>query len=279
MTSGINVNYGVLASATTTRFRDTLEMFRMTQWVTEPTHRKSKHTIDLVITRDSDQLVAYSRQRGDLTSDHSATFVVLNVPRPETVPSFVTVRCINKIDKSALKSDLASAVTSAIPLTDLNDVLSLTLDKHAPHVQRRVQKHKATPWYTAVAAQLQELKRERRRAERRWLLSKLTIHKNLYETSKRWPRHPQPVSPLQCQHLSFRLPVLNSDDEQVRDTARSSLALHMQKRKVPEATATDNAFCGFQTTDEGNLTKTKRVTWRQSDWVHVNKVCVHEGVV
>ncbi|KAL8616090.1 hypothetical protein ACOMHN_064640 [Nucella lapillus] len=180
-----NVHYEVLASATTTRFRDTLEMFGMTQWVTEPTHLNSKHTIDLVITRDSDQLVASSRQRGDLTSDHSATFVVLNVPRPETVPSFVTVRCINKIDKSALKSDLASAVTSAIPLTDQNDVLGQTLDKHAPLVQRRVRKHKATPWYAAVAAQLQELKRERRRAERRWLLSKLTIYKDQYETAKR----------------------------------------------------------------------------------------------
>ncbi|KAL8612397.1 hypothetical protein ACOMHN_008382 [Nucella lapillus] len=153
-----NVHYEVLASATTTRFRDTLEMFGMTQWVTELTHLKSKQTIDLVITRDSDQLVASSHQRGDLTSDHSATFVVLNVPRPETVPSFVTVRCINKIDKSALKSDLASAVTSAIPLTDLNDVLGQTLDKHAPLVQRRVRKHKATPWYATIAAQLQELK-------------------------------------------------------------------------------------------------------------------------
>ncbi|KAL8569093.1 hypothetical protein ACOMHN_054239 [Nucella lapillus] len=175
-----NVHYEVLASATTTRFRDTLEMFGMTQCFTEQTHLKSKHPIDLVITRDSDQLVASSHQRGDQTSDHFATFVVLHVPRPETVPSFVTVRCINKIDKSALKSDLASAVTYTIPLTDLNDVLGQALDKHAPLVQRRVWKHKATPWYAAVAAQLQELKRERRRADRWWLLSKLTIDKDLY---------------------------------------------------------------------------------------------------
>ncbi|KAL8623977.1 hypothetical protein ACOMHN_047197 [Nucella lapillus] len=68
-----------------------------------------------------------------------------------------------------------------------------------------------------------------------------------------------------AKHLSFRLPVLNSDDEQVPETARSSLALHMQKRKVPEAPMTDNAFCGFQTTDKGNLAKTSRVTWPRSD--------------
>ncbi|KAL8571629.1 hypothetical protein ACOMHN_055823 [Nucella lapillus] len=56
-----------------------------------------------------------------------------------------------------------------------------------------------------------------------------------------------------AKHLSFRLSVLNSDEEQVPDAARSSLALHMQKSKVSEATATDNAFCGFQTTDEATL--------------------------
>ncbi|KAL8581682.1 hypothetical protein ACOMHN_049238 [Nucella lapillus] len=82
-----------------------------------------------------------------------------------------------------------------------------------------------------------------------------------------------------AKHLSFRLSVLNSDDEQVRDTARSSLALHMQKRKVPEAPTIVNAFCGFQTSDEGNLAKTWRVTWPRSDWGHMNEVCAHEGVV
>ncbi|KAL8602479.1 hypothetical protein ACOMHN_066988 [Nucella lapillus] len=39
------------------------------------------------------------------------------------------------------------------------------------------------------------------------------------------------------------------------ETARSSLALHMQKRKVPEAPKTGNAFFGFQITDEGNLAR------------------------
>jgi hypothetical protein len=179
-----NVHYEALGSPVTARFRDTLEMLGMTQWVTEPTHLKSKHTIDLVITRDSDQLVLSSSQRHDLTSDHSATFVMLNVPKPETAPSFVTVRCINKIDKSALYSDLVSAVTPEMPLADLNAILSQALDKHAPLVQRRVLQQKTTPWYAGVAAQLQKLKRERRRAERQWLSSKLTVHKEIYETAK-----------------------------------------------------------------------------------------------
>ena len=35
----------------------------------------------------------------------------------------------------------------------------------------------------------------------------------------------------QRNNLFFKLSVLNSDDDQVRETARSSLALHVQKKK------------------------------------------------
>jgi hypothetical protein len=83
-----------------------------------------------------------------------------------------------------------------------------------------------------------------------------------------------------AKHLSFKLSALNSDDAQVRETARASLALHMQKRKVPEVQDGDGGgFGGFQTTDDGNLAKASRVTWHRSDWVHLHEVCVRENVV
>ena len=42
-----------------------------------------------------------------------------------------------------------------------------------------------TSWYNRTADQLRALKRERRRAERRWHKSKLTIQKEIYEDAKR----------------------------------------------------------------------------------------------
>ena len=45
----------------------------------------------------------------------------------------------------------------------------------------------------------------------------------------------------QRNNLFFKLPVLKSDDDQVRETARSSLALHVQKKKE-----TLGALCGDQ---------------------------------
>ena len=53
-----------------------------------------------------------------------------------------------------------------------------------------------------------------------------------------------------ARHLSFKLSVLNSDDPQVCETARASLELHMQRRKVPHAPPdARNSFCGYQTTE------------------------------
>jgi hypothetical protein len=97
------------------------------------------------------------------------------------------------------------------------------------------------------------------------------------------PRHEgalgilNPSAMYSAKHLSFRLSVLNSDDQTVRHIARSSLSLHMTKRKVPQASGA-NSFAGFQITPQGNLAKNSKVTWPRSDWVHLNDLCVREGV-
>ena len=46
---------------------------------------------------------------------------------------------------------------------------------------------------------------------------------------------------------------------------------------APEADS--NTFAGYQRTEEGNLLKQCRVTWARSDWVHLNELCVRDGVV
>ena len=76
--------------------------------------------------------------------------------------------------------DIAKGITHNMSLPDLNRHLSEVLDKHAPVCQRRVRQRGPSPWYGCVADQLRELKRERRRAERRWRSSRLSIHKQLY---------------------------------------------------------------------------------------------------
>ena len=60
-------------------------------------------------------------------------------------------------------------------------VLSLT---YAPLCRCTVRTRKPTPWFSSIAQQLCELKRERRQAERRWFKSKFTVHKQIYDSIK-----------------------------------------------------------------------------------------------
>ena len=80
--------------------------------------------------------------------------------------------------------DIANGITSNMLLPDLNRHFSQVAEKHAPVCQRKVRQRRPSPWYSSVADQLRELKRERRRAERRWRFSRLTIHKQLYDAAK-----------------------------------------------------------------------------------------------
>ena len=79
--------------------------------------------------------------------------------------------------------DIANGITSNMSLPDLNRHFSQVVEKYAPVCQRKVHQRRPSPWYSSVADQLRELKRERRRAERRWRSSRLT-HKQLYDAAK-----------------------------------------------------------------------------------------------
>lgn len=79
--------------------------------------------------------------------------------------------------------------------------------------------------------------------------------------------------------LSFILSVLNSDDEQTRNTARYSLALHLEKRKCTEAArGDDRVFAGYTTDENYHLLKKSKVLWRKSLWIHVNDICARNKI-
>ena len=97
---------------------------------------------------------------------------------------FESPRCIRKINLDDFSVDIADGITPNVSLPALYRHLSEVLDKLAPVCQRKVRQRRPSPWYSSVAVQLCELKRERRRAERRWRSSRLTIHKQLYDAAK-----------------------------------------------------------------------------------------------
>ena len=89
-----------------------------------------------------------------------------------------------KIDTGAFKPDFSHAVSQTSSISDYSNHLSSVLDKHAPICRRTARTRKPTPWFSSIAEQFCELKQERRQAERRWLKSKFTVHKQIYDSIK-----------------------------------------------------------------------------------------------
>ena len=156
-------------------------MFNLIQFVSEPTHNRG-HLLDLVFSKQSDNILTSTKLHHGLTSDHTAILCKLDLPVQKH--KTFSYRCLKKIDTGAFKQDLSHAVSQVSSISDYNNHLCSVLDKHAPLCRCTVRTRKPTSWFSSIAEQFCELKRERRQAERRWLKSKLTGHKQIYDSIK-----------------------------------------------------------------------------------------------
>ena len=66
---------------------------------------------------------------------------------------------------------------------DLHQTLSDLPNQHAPASTRLVFHCPSSPWFSLVGPQLLEAKRERRRVERQWIKSGLTVHKLIFQSA------------------------------------------------------------------------------------------------
>ena len=67
----------------------------------------------------------------------------------------------------------------------LDSVLRSLLDKHAPMNNCKVSDKKCAPWYDNISDTLRAAKTSRRKAERRWRSSGLTVDKGIYDSTKK----------------------------------------------------------------------------------------------
>ena len=165
------------------KLHNIIDMFNLTQSVSEPTHNQG-HLLDLVFSKQSDNILTSTKLHHGLTSDHTAILCKLDVSVPVQKPKMFLYQCLKKIDTSAFKQDLSHAVSQVSSISDYSNHLCSVLDKHAPLCRCTVHTRKPMPWFSSIAEQFCELKRERRQAERWWFKSKLTVHKQIYDSIK-----------------------------------------------------------------------------------------------
>ena len=171
ITGDFNIHVDVVGDPVRAKFLDLLEAMDMLQHVTTPTH-ESGHTLDLIITRQCDALVKDPPVSDYHISDHWSVTCLLNLKKPTITRKTKTIRKIKNIDTAALSNELAVSDLCTNTPDDLNDLvhcynttLASALDRHAPLVTRSIPVLPLVPWFNN---DLKEVRKERRKAERRW---------------------------------------------------------------------------------------------------------------
>lgn len=158
------------------------------QHVRSPTHTGG-HTLDLIISRESDQLISpTSVAVSDYISDHAAVHCVLNLDKPRPTKKVTQYRKLTSIDGTAFKSDLQRLSVLTSPENDISALvdqysrdLSRLVDKHAPLRSRVLRIRPHAPWFTEEIAQA---KVKRRQYEALWRKSGLTVHREMFKTQR-----------------------------------------------------------------------------------------------
>ena len=119
---------------------------------------------------------------GCLLIDHHAVHCLLQAPKPDRKKKHVSYRKYAAIDTTKFRSELSHLIT--IPCNDVDDLseeydtsLKELLDRHAPLITRPITVRPNTPWHTI---ELLHAKRKLRQAERKWRLTKLQVHRDIY---------------------------------------------------------------------------------------------------
>ena len=148
----------------------------MTRPVSQATHEKG-HILDWLVHRSDDSIVRSTSVTSAIASDHLCVISHPNITVTRPPPSFVMARNIRAIERTALKDDIQDCISGLQSLSagDLGPHLRCVLDKHAPATRQKVPSCMNAPRFAAVNEEVRAAKQPRRRAERQWLKTGLTI--------------------------------------------------------------------------------------------------------
>jgi hypothetical protein len=148
-----------------------------------PTYR-SGHILDVVITRDCEDLV-HDLEVSDMISDHNLVLCRLLHKKPKPQRVTITTRKRRSVDLEIVKRHIAALAVPSDQDTSIvdyyNQSLTQILDHHAPEKTKTVTLHPSQPWFTD---ELHQAKVERRKAERTWRRTRLTVHMEIFREAK-----------------------------------------------------------------------------------------------
>ncbi|PFX25634.1 RNA-directed DNA polymerase from mobile element jockey [Stylophora pistillata] len=171
-----NIHVDVPSDADTIQFKDLLNSMGLVQHVKRPTHIHG-HKLDLIITRQGDDIVEGEPLPGSYFSDHATVICKLSVVKPPLRIKHAEYRKLRSIDIAKLKEVIGNSQPYLDPPNDLymlvdcsNTTLRSLLDADAPVCSRHVFTRPRPPWFNKDIIQART---DRRKAERGWRASGL----------------------------------------------------------------------------------------------------------
>ena len=167
ITSDFNIHMDVADDTDAVRLHELLESVGLQQHVTVPPHI-SEHTLDFIITRQSDLLGISKPWAGYLFSDHMPVHCQLTISKPSLRKTQIAFRKMKSISVNTLCEELLSSdLYTNVDTYDLNELvkcydntLKSALDRHAPVIKKTITKRPTVPWFTN---EVKSAKRDRRR--------------------------------------------------------------------------------------------------------------------
>ena len=183
ITGDLSIHLDNVNDADAVRFNGTLEAHGLVQHVVGPTHKKG-HTSDVVITWDISSLLigmptvsepCLGDTKGNPSDDHLAVCFRINLTKPDNVRQPVTFMKHRDICIPEFIKNLMPILND----TDrpLNELVHAVVDKHAPVQRKSITLRPNAQWYSD---ELRHAKHARRRAEKVWRRTKLTVHRQLF---------------------------------------------------------------------------------------------------
>lgn len=170
ITGDFNVHVDDERNADAMKFGILLNEMNLQQHVHGATHILG-HTLDLVISRLSDDLIVSQPVIGSFISDHAAVLSHLNIKKPTLIQHEIKYRKINSINMDLFKEDVSRLliVSSNMDIDNMvseyNQTMSTIIDDFAPVITKRVPNRVRQPWFNS---ELRGMKIEKRKLERKW---------------------------------------------------------------------------------------------------------------
>ena len=175
MLGDINLHFDSNSDPNVKSLKSLFPTLHLVQHISVPTHRRG-HTLDWLIASEDISIQDIEGVDKLLSGPFVMSFS-FNLRKPARATRNVS-SLDRRINLNAFKADVgALQLDSSDLLHSYNSGLREVLDKHAPLRHRRITDRPSAPWLTV---QIKEAKQQRRRAERRWRNSGLSVRRQIF---------------------------------------------------------------------------------------------------